>query len=44
MRNKLIFIFSLCFLNLGFSQEDQEVSKSFSLDEAITFALENNTK
>jgi outer membrane protein TolC len=42
MRNKLIFIFSLCFLNLGFSQENQEVPKSFSLEEAITFALENN--
>ncbi|EDP97134.1 TolC family protein [Kordia algicida OT-1] len=42
MRNKLIFIFSLCFLSLGFSQENQEVPKSFSLDEAIAFALENN--
>lgn len=42
MKNKLIFIFSLCFLNLGFSQENQEVPKSFSLDEAIAFALENN--
>jgi len=42
MKNKLIFIFSLCFLNIGFSQENQEVPKSFSLDEAITFALENN--
>jgi len=41
MRNKLIFIFSLCFLHLGFSQV-QEVPKSFSLDEAIAFALENN--
>ncbi len=35
-------MFSLCFLSLGFSQENQEVPKSFSLDEAITFALENN--
>ncbi len=42
MRNRLICIFSLCFLNLGFSQENQEVPKSFSLDEAIAFALENN--
>lgn len=42
MRNKLIIIFSLCFLSLGFSQENQEVPKSFSLDEAIAFALENN--
>ena len=42
MKNRLIFIFSLCFLNLGFSQENQEVPKSFSLDEAIAFALENN--
>lgn len=42
MRNKLIYIFSLCFLSLGFSQENQEVPKSFSLDEAIAFALENN--
>ncbi|WP_420571455.1 TolC family protein [Kordia sp.] len=41
MRNKLIFIFSLCFLSLGFSQ-NQEVPESFSLDEAIAFALENN--
>ncbi|WP_298424046.1 TolC family protein [uncultured Kordia sp.] len=42
MKNRLIFIFSLCFLSLGFSQENQEVPKSFSLDEAIAFALENN--
>ncbi|WP_298507342.1 TolC family protein [uncultured Kordia sp.] len=41
MRNKLIFIFSLCFLSLGFSQ-NQEIPESFSLDEAIAFALENN--
>ncbi|QHI37276.1 hypothetical protein IMCC3317_26550 [Kordia antarctica] len=42
MRNRLIFIFSLCFLSLGFSQEDTEAPKNFSLDEAIAFALENN--
>lgn len=42
MRNRLIFIFSLCFLSLGFSQGNQEVPKNFSLDEAIAFALENN--
>ncbi|MFK7746972.1 MAG: TolC family protein [Kordia sp.] len=41
MRNKLICIFSLCFLSLGFSQ-NQEIPKRFSLDEAINFALENN--
>ncbi|MCH2195874.1 TolC family protein [Kordia sp.] len=41
MRNKLIFVFSLCFLSLGFSQ-NQDIPESFSLDEAIAFALENN--
>ncbi len=41
MQNKLIFFFSLCFLSFGFSQ-NQEIPKSFSLDEAIAFALENN--
>lgn len=39
MRNKLIIVFSLCFLSIGFSQE---IPKSFSLDEAIAYALENN--
>ena len=42
MRNRLIVIFSLCFLSLGFSQEDTQVPKSFSLQEAIDYALENN--
>ncbi len=41
MRNKLIYFFSLCFLSFGFAQ-NQEIPKSFSLDEAIVFALENN--
>jgi len=41
MRNKLIYIFSLCFLSFGLAQ-NQEIPKSFSLDEAIVFALENN--
>lgn len=41
MRNKLIYFFSLCFLSYGFAQ-NQEIPKSFSLDEAIAFALENN--
>ncbi|AXG69152.1 outer membrane protein OprM [Kordia sp. SMS9] len=41
MRNKLIYLFSLCFLSFGFAQ-NQEIPRSFSLEEAITFALENN--
>ncbi len=34
MQNKLILIFSLCFIGLGFSQEK---TKEFSLKEAIDF-------
>ncbi len=39
MQNKLILIFSLCFIALGFSQEK---TKEFSLNEAIDFAIKNN--
>lgn len=39
MRNRLIIIYSICFLNLGFSQEK---TQRFSLHEAITYALKNN--
>lgn len=43
MKNKLICIFSFCFLQLGFSQNPEEkIPTQFSLDEAIAFALENN--
>lgn len=41
MRIKLIALFSLCFLSYGMAQ-DQEIPESFSLEEAIAFALENN--
>ena len=41
MQNKLILIFSLCFIGLGFSQEN---SISFSLKEAVNFAIKNNYK
>lgn len=39
MRNRFIIIYSICFLNLGFSQEK---TQHFSLQEAVTFALKNN--
>ncbi|MCF6294602.1 MAG: TolC family protein [Flavobacteriaceae bacterium] len=39
MKNKLIFIFSLLISIVGSSQED---TQSFSLQEAIDYALENN--
>ena len=39
MQNKLIVLFSLCFFGLGLSQEN---TKSFSLDEAIAYAIKNN--
>ncbi|MCC1484342.1 TolC family protein [Winogradskyella immobilis] len=39
MRQSLILIFSICISVSGFSQES---TKSFSLQEAISFALENN--
>ena len=39
MKNFLILIFSLLISATGFSQED---SKSFSLKEAINYALEHN--
>jgi len=39
MIKKLVFIFSLTIVSIGFSQENP---KSFTLQEAIDFALENN--
>ena len=36
---RLVLIFSLCFIGLGFSQER---TKGFSLKEAINFAIKNN--
>ena len=39
MQHKLILLFSLCFLSLGYSQDN---TKRFTLEEAIEFALENN--
>ncbi|MDG2193692.1 MAG: TolC family protein [Polaribacter sp.] len=39
MRHRIIIIYSICFLNLGFAQEK---AHHFSLDEAVAFALENN--
>lgn len=39
MKNKLILIFSLLFIIKGFSQE---VKQSFTLQEAINYALKNN--
>ncbi|PTX64137.1 outer membrane protein TolC [Kordia periserrulae] len=41
MRKQLIVLFSLCFLSIGLSQ-NQDIPESFSLDEAILYALENN--
>jgi outer membrane protein len=39
MQNKLILLFSLCFIGMGFSQEK---TKGFSLKDAISFAIKNN--
>jgi len=39
MQHKLILLFSLCFITVGFSQ--QKV-KQFTIDQAITYALKNN--
>jgi outer membrane protein TolC len=39
MKNKLLLLFSLLFTVLGFSQED---TYNFSLQEAVSYALENN--
>lgn len=39
MQKRLVLIFSLCFIGLGFSQER---TKGFSLKEAINFAIKNN--
>ena len=39
MRNQLVILITVLSLNLGLSQEQ---TYSFTLDEAIQFALENN--
>ncbi|WP_273568944.1 TolC family protein [Maribacter halichondriae] len=44
MRNHFIAFVAIFMVALGFSQEEMAQSSSFTLDEAITFALENNYK
>lgn len=39
MRNKLAILFSICFITIGLSQQK---TKSYSLKEAIKFAIKNN--
>lgn len=39
MQNKLLVLCVLCFINLGFAQENKT---SFSLNEAINYAIKNN--
>lgn len=39
MQNKLLILFSLCFISIGFSQEK---TKNYSLKEAINYAIKNN--
>ncbi len=39
MRNKLLLLLSFCFVSVAFSQEK---TSSFSLDDAIKFAIKNN--
>lgn len=39
MQNKLIVLFSICFIGLASAQESKE---KFSLDEAVRFAIKNN--
>ncbi len=42
MRNQFLVLFTLLSFTLGHSQDKTETPYSFSLEEAITFALENN--
>ncbi len=42
MRNHFIVFFALCAITFTYSQEQVEQTYSFSLEEAIAFALENN--
>ncbi len=42
MRNQFLVFFTLLSFTLGHSQDKTETPYSFSLEEAITFALENN--
>ena len=42
MRNQFLVLFTLLIFTLGHSQDKTETPYSFSLEEAITFALENN--
>lgn len=44
MRHYFIVIISLISISLGFSQEAQQNTDSFTLEEAIAFALENSYK
>ena len=39
MREKILVLISLCFVSFSFSQETR---KSFSLDQAVTYAIENS--
>lgn len=42
MRNHFIVFFALCAITFTYSQEQVEQTYSFSLEEAVAFALENN--
>ena len=42
MRNHFILFLATFMINLGFAQEQVTETSSFTLDEAIAFALENN--
>ncbi len=42
MRNYFLTFLTLCTINIGFSQEEVTNTNSFTLQEAIAFALENN--
>ncbi|WP_282159998.1 TolC family protein [Ulvibacterium marinum] len=42
MRNHFIVFFALCAITFTYSQEQVEQTYSFSLEEAIAFAMENN--
>jgi outer membrane protein TolC len=42
MRNYILILLASCTLSIGFSQEEVSETHSFTLQEAITFALKNN--
>lgn len=42
MRNSFLTILALCTISIGISQEEATITNSFTLQEAIEFALKNN--